>query len=372
MNWKQQLSRNISNIPGWRTSRKIVVIESDDWGGLRMPSLIVLRLLQNKGLDLVSGDSARFNQNDCLENAEDLSALFDVLVHFKDDKSNHPVFTPLCVVANPDFKQIRDCAFNSYYWEPFTETLNRNNQPAVFPLYQDGIKNGFFLPQFHGREHLNVTAWMRALQQNDNEAITAFKYGVWCFNNKDPHGLMYQAAFDLGFISDLGMQHEIIESGLKLFEELFGYKATYFVPPNGPFNNSLEETAAANGIQYMFAPKKQIEVLGEGKTKTVYHWLSQKNQWDQRYMIRNVFFEPNQPGYDAVNDSLKNIEIAFRWGKPAVISTHRTNYVGGLNESNRSNGLLLLKDLLTKILRKWPEVEFMGSDELGRLIKLPG
>ena len=30
--------RNLSNLPGWRTSRKIVVIESDDWGTIRMPS----------------------------------------------------------------------------------------------------------------------------------------------------------------------------------------------------------------------------------------------------------------------------------------------------------------------------------------------
>ncbi|NTW32234.1 MAG: hypothetical protein HGB12_06370 [Bacteroidetes bacterium] len=27
-----------SNIPGWRTDRKILVIESDDWGSIRMPS----------------------------------------------------------------------------------------------------------------------------------------------------------------------------------------------------------------------------------------------------------------------------------------------------------------------------------------------
>ena len=26
------------NIPGWRTNRHIVVIESDDWGSIRMPS----------------------------------------------------------------------------------------------------------------------------------------------------------------------------------------------------------------------------------------------------------------------------------------------------------------------------------------------
>lgn len=34
--------KNFSNLPGWRTNRKIVVIESDDWGSIRMPSLTIL------------------------------------------------------------------------------------------------------------------------------------------------------------------------------------------------------------------------------------------------------------------------------------------------------------------------------------------
>lgn len=369
MNWRQQLSRNISNIPGWRSSRKIVVIESDDWGGLRIPSLDTLHYLQDKGLDLATGDSARFNQYDTLETADDLSALFEVLTAFKDCKSNHPVFTPVAVVANPDFEKIKGNQFNRYYWEPFTQTLEKNNRSGVFNLYKEGIESHLFIPQFHGREHLNVSEWMRALQQNDEQVHVAFNKGVWGFNNKHPNGLMFQAAFDLAYLSDLELQQEIIESGLQLFEKLFGYKATYFVPPNGPFNNWLEQTAATNGIKYMFAPKIQTEVLGEGKTKKVYHWLGQKNNYGQRYMIRNVFFEPNQPGTDAVGESLKNMEIAFRWGKPAVISTHRTNFMGGLNEMNRIQSLASFKDLLTKMLKIWPDVEFLGSDELGRLIE---
>ena len=367
MNWKQQLSRNISNIPGWRTGKKIVVIESDDWGGVRMPSLEVLNSLQKKGLDFLSGDAARFNQNDTLECSDDLAALFEVLVQFKDCNNNHPLFTPVAVVANPDFDRIKAENFNNYYWEPFTQTLERNNHSGVLGLYKEGIANGFFKPQFHGREHLNVAAWMRALQQNDKDAHIAFEQGVWCYTNQHPNNVMFQAAFDLEFNSDLSIQHEILKSGLQLFHEIFDYKASYFVPPNGPFNNALERTAAENGIKYMFAPKKQTEVLGDGKTRAVYHWLGQKNQWGQRYMIRNVFFEPNQAGGDPVNDCVKNIEIAFRWGKPAVISSHRANFTGTLNEANRTQSLLLLKDLLATILKQWPDVVFMGSDELGSL-----
>jgi hypothetical protein len=69
-----------------------------------------------------------------------------------------------------------------------------------------------------------------------------------------------------------------------------------------------------------------------------------------------------------VNDCLKEIEIAFRWHKPATISSHRTNYIGWLNEENRSNGLQKLDKLLGQIIKRWPDVEFLTSAELGNLI----
>ena len=66
---------------------------------------------------------------------------------------------------------------------------------------------------------------------------------------------------------------------------------------------------------------------------------------------------------------MEEIEIAFQWGKPAVVSSHRVNYVGSIDPSNRDNGLNELKKLLNKVLQKWPDVEFMTSAELGDLIR---
>ena len=41
---KENVSRNLSNLPGWRTKRHIIVIESDDWGSIRMSSKEVVRI----------------------------------------------------------------------------------------------------------------------------------------------------------------------------------------------------------------------------------------------------------------------------------------------------------------------------------------
>ena len=60
---------------GWRTNRKIIVIESDDWGTVRMPSLKAFERLEKAGLDLVSRDGERYARTDTLASVSDLSML---------------------------------------------------------------------------------------------------------------------------------------------------------------------------------------------------------------------------------------------------------------------------------------------------------
>ena len=75
-----------------------------------------------------------------------------------------------------------------------------------------------------------------------------------------------------------------------------------------------------------------------------------------------------QKNTDVVGECLQRINLAFRWGKPVIIGSHRVNFIGSLDESNRTRNLKLLKQLLTEIVKRWPDVEFMSSDELGELI----
>ena len=35
-NWGKFIKNNLINIPGYRSKRKLVVFESDDWGAIRM------------------------------------------------------------------------------------------------------------------------------------------------------------------------------------------------------------------------------------------------------------------------------------------------------------------------------------------------
>lgn len=361
----------VKNIPGKSVRSKFLIFESDDWGSVRMPSMRSYESLKNNGVDLGIGESLRYNISDTLASKEDFVALYEVLSKYKDHLGNHPIFTAISVVANPDFEAIKNHEFQKYFFEPFIETLKRYGKEDSFALWREGIDRKLFYPEFHGREHLNVAVWMRALQNKDRDTLLAFEEGCWGIMNhlNQPYGIMYQAAFDLEYRNDLISQEEIIKSGLSLFKDIHGYEARYFVPPNGPFNNSLEKVLSENGIQFIGAAKLQLEPQGLGKVKRVFHWLGQKNTYGQSYITRNAFFEPNSPGIDWVNGCLANISDAFKWNKPAVISTHRTNYIGSLNLKNRSNSLELLDLLLSSIVKTWPDVEFITSTQLGKLIQ---
>ncbi len=369
---KSKILRDVSNIPGWRTDRKLVVIESDDWGSVRMSSTEAFEKLKLQGVD---ESNNHYNRFDSIESNEDLKQLFDVLKLHKDKNGNHPVITCVGIVANPDFEQIRCNGFSSYVYEPFTETLKR--YPAhdeVYDLYKKGIQEHLFVPIFHGREHLNVSRWMNALQIGHKTTHAAFEQGVtgvYCGINgeKVPN---YQAAFDVDESGDILPLKEVLSTGLDLFENLFGYTAEYFVPTNGPFNNELETILYEKGVRFINSAKIQREPLGNGKYKRNFRFLGKKNQFGQLYITRNCFFEPSSMEHKADTDWISNclseIESAFRWRKPAVISSHRVNYMGFLHPENRQRGLSQMNMLLSEMLKRWPDIEFVTSVELGNII----
>ena len=70
----------MSNIPGWRTSEKLVVFESDDWGSIRTSNIEAVKRLSGRGIDFDSLDAKRYSYNDTLASVKDLSLLFEELL----------------------------------------------------------------------------------------------------------------------------------------------------------------------------------------------------------------------------------------------------------------------------------------------------
>uniref|UniRef100_UPI00404A28E4 polysaccharide (de)acetylase n=1 Tax=Flavobacterium sp. TaxID=239 RepID=UPI00404A28E4 len=363
----KKIIKNVSNIYGWSTNRKIIVIESDDWGSIRMSSNESYNALIKAGVVLSKGAGGRYNKYDTLASKEDLSSLFEVLSSVKDSNNNAGKLSAMSLLTNPNFEKIKQDNFQKYHYELYTQTLERYGRADAISLWKQGINEKIFVPEFHGREHLNVATWMRALQSNDKDVHLAFEHGVTGYHRKNSK-INFQAAFDVEFPSDIDLQKEIVKDGLSLFEQIHGFKSRFFVPPNGRINDALEETAANNGIQYVSTSKIHFEALGDGKVNKQYRHIGKKNKHNQTYITRNAFFEPSGSVRDEVNGCLSEIACAFRWKKPAIISSHRINYIGSLDSKNRDNSLKQLEKLLSAIIKKWPDAEFMTSSELGDLV----
>lgn len=368
---KFYINRSLSNLVGWQTSKKIVVFESDDWGSTRMPSNKSFDRLLNQGLDLASADAYRYNRYDGLATSADLERLFEVLIEYKDKNNFAAKFTPMAIMANPSFDEIEKSGFEEYFFIPFTEALkNTKGCERSLSLWKEGIERDIFVPQLHGREHLHVNIWLHYLKTGHKHTRLAFNEKFWGFlaNGTELPRIDYQEAFQIYLPDDLEYQRKVLKDATDIFQSTFNYTATYFVPPNGPFNNSLNNDLNKYGIKFRSVAKKQIEPTIDFKYKTKYHYIGQYDKSGITYITRNAFFEPSQPGKDRVNACLNEIDIAFKMRKPAVISTHRVNYVGSKDPINRDNGLTQLSQLLKEITKRWPDVEFKTSAELGELI----
>jgi hypothetical protein len=368
---KQKIANHLKNIPGWLTKRKLVVISVDDYGNVRLDSKKARENMNKAGLKV----NSRFDSLDTLETREDLENLYEVLSSVKDKNERHAIFTPFALPCNINFEAMAENDYQDYIYELLPETYKKlstidpKSYDGTWKLWQEGIDKGLMKPQFHGREHFNLKVFNNKLKEHDYEVITALKNRSYTsISNTGYPTINYTAAFDFDKFEENTTFEKVIKDGLKRFEEVYGYKSLHFNPPGGREHPTIHKYLKDSGIKYLDAQLIKKEHQGEGKWKKTLNHTGKKNRLGMTYQVRNIVFEPTMKGRDWVNFSMKQIETAFFWNKPAIISSHRVNFCGHIDNKNREIGLTALKDLLQKIVTRWPDVEFLSSVELGDFI----
>jgi hypothetical protein len=356
---------------GFHTERHLVVIESDDWGSIRMPSAEVYRKLQKAG-DHPENDA--FLRNDCLENVADLTALFAVLTSVKDKNGSPAVMTANFAMANPDFDKI-DPINDAYFFEPFTDTYKRYYPDQdVFSCVQDGIKSSCFVPQLHCREHMNVNRWMNDLKQQKYDTVIAFQNHMIgteaSFSQENPFG--YMDAFNSNFTSDAELSN-VVHEAMELFENTFGKKSETFVASCFVWNDALEKAlceVGVRGIQSGCWQNLPVCTKEGNALRRKLRFTGQKNRIGQVYTVRNCTYEPayQQTPMKSAKECLDQIMRAFHNRKPAIINSHRFNYIGSINRENARENLKGLLWLLQTIIDIIPDAEFISTAELLRII----
>lgn len=372
INLKQNIIQHLLHIPGWHTKRKILLIESDDWGSVRMPSVEVMKKLRENGMQL---EYDPYSMYDNLENSDDLELLFHALTSVKDKNGRNPIITANTVMANPDFIKIKKSNFENYDYEPFTKTLKRTqNGTQTLKTMKQGIDAGIYFPQFHGREHVNVKKWMNDLKNDTGSVRLWFENGSFGTSNLVDinQNCHYMTTWDSNSLDDLKFYEQSLLDGLKLFETIFGFKSESIIAPTYHWPLELENSFYENGIEYLQGVALQKVPANNGmritNKRTNFQGTTSKS--GLIYLNRNAFFEPSMnQNFDWETDCLQRIKIAFGANKPATISTHRLNFIGSLDATNSHSNLQRFENLLRMIIKKWPDVEFMNSVELGRLIK---
>lgn len=335
-----------------------------------MPSNQVRNDLLQMGVKLGNNNFIKF---DTLASSEDLLLLFEVLSSVRDKNGRSGILSPFVNTTNANFEKIINSGFQEYSFEPFTETLKKYHKGDVFSIWQQGIQENIFSPQYHGREHFNVPYLMRLLREGNRTLIEAFKRGVIHIpmsQIKTENLRSLAEAYFYDNKDDLEYLRGALIEGVEIFENIFGFAPKVFGPPNGIFNGELEEALSNTGIQSIVVNRSRIEPDGYGglKNKIFLFKFGRMNKLNQIYHRRNAKFEPFQQDYSR-DRTLSEIRAALRMGKPAIISSHRINYVGSLEQEHRDFSLRELRAILKNVVEEWPQIEFVSSGELSQILK---
>lgn len=342
-------------------NRKIIVIESDDWGSIRTSNRSAYLKIRNLRYPVSNSPYML----DCLETDEDLSALFNVLKQNSTLKGDKPKFTANIITANPDFNKIHDSGYENYFYETVQDRSSRLGLNLV-NKWNQGREEGIFIPEFHGREHVNWPLWLNDLKIGHVEAKLTFDLEMCGLPQKV--SALGQSYYTHVYDDSIHVENLILD-GIKHYHGLFGVYPRSSIAPNVTWDHRVEEELSRHGITSIQSGKVQREIRG---MKSIYksHYTGEMNRLGQIYSVRNVTFEPSRSqDMNYWKKSFSQIQSLFEKGRPAIVSTHRVNYVGSISESNSKKSLIQLDKLLRAINKAYPNVVYMSTAQLEETLR---
>jgi len=334
--WKSSLFKKTWQEPYFAETP--VLIESDDWGP--------------------GGDF----------HAERLEKLLAMLNQHRDSSDRPAVLTADIVLSIPNIQKIKTSNDGNYF------RTSLESFPDIYKVMQAGMRQGTFVPQLHGLEHLNGKAFAQLCLKNDPRILQAkVKDNWWDWESLDsPLQGHYVDGSTLPTtpLSKSDAQN-IITTADKTFRQLFGHPSFSSVAPCYLWNDDVENEWNQCNIQF-------IQTAGyrcTARDKTGHYIqapsiirMGEKNKLGQIYLVRNVMYEPVD-GKNTAKTAFEEAVIALKQALPITISTHRYNYTRSKKEFNQS--LAGLDQLLTQIRQNLPATRFLASPELGHLIQSP-
>ncbi|MGD0477866.1 MAG: hypothetical protein ABSB29_06845 [Nitrososphaerales archaeon] len=371
-NYARRILRPLTNHHScdWRKIHG-VVFESDDWGLCgEGKDRSTHERLASLGYDMYSKAQRRSYTN-TLETEEDLDRLYRTLMSFRDSIGRNPVFTANFVMTNPSFSQISASGFTRYHSVPITlgfpGTWALRN--SVVQAWHRGIKNKLIVPEYHGFSHFNYPRWLEGLRKGDKKLLDFFKEEMFTTSEQNPTVSEYGVASVSGVEYDsFEQQYSSITKGMRIFKSVFSSYPKSTIPPNDILNSLSLLAFARAGIGLVQSERRKItSILGLNQPDprtpidALRRVLLQLTVITRMY--RNVRLEI---GEQEETSALELSSRVFALGSPAIVGTHRQNYVGGVDSKAVDQGVKRLEDFLAGLCED-PNLFFLTSSEASQL-----
>jgi len=364
---------------------KVICLQSDDWGLCGwVPNRDVYEKLTNDGLPQKVVKKLEL-LGSTLESPDDMENIFVILKRYRGGDGRYPIFQAAYVMSNPDYEAIEKGGFRAYKELVIPQVPSLWERGDFVAEAKQGIKEGVWYPSYHGNSHFNPIRWMELLKNGHRSVRETFKFQSFIHDEIES-----QKEVNSEFSEKLSykQQKKLIELGIQRFREVFGYPPRSAIAPNYVWQMKTEKALSENGIRVIQGKNYQIlrrrffdKVRGKvinlmGKKSADKIWQIRMGDYNPclevTYLIRNVDFEPrgnSEPNNPfGAEGAYQKILDAWSNNEPAVISTHRINYVY-LDERWVEENLRQLDELLSKIQTNHPEAVYLTDWEVAQLYR---
>lgn len=309
----------------------VLIVESDDWG---------------------AGPVGQ---------ATALERLAELLEGQRDASGRRPVMTLAVVLAVPDGDAVRRSG--QYRRRSLADALFSDVREAL----SGGAARGVFALQLHGLEHY----WPAALMGSGDEAVANWREQTQPGATERLPAFLQSRWIDATTLPSRELAHDEIEAAVAdetaLFAAIFGRPAAVAVPPTFVWNDVVERAWARHGIRFVVTPGRRSN--GRDADGALIHDRHVLRNGEHgagvHYVVRNDYFEPER-GHTAA-DALAALRRKWDQGRPCLLETHRSNFLGASAERAFDE----LQSLLQAALRTFPELRFMSTEELAEAMCEP-
>ena len=329
----------------WRALRA-VALESDDWGlqGF-IPAADSWEGLDRAGI--APGSFPEVYWSSTLEDSTMVADLCLVMSRVQGRDGLPAVFQPNYVMSGLGW--LGNGGDGAWHRFDLPDLDPRYHRPGLWRAVGEGIHSGVWYPEFHATWHYDP-ALRKAAALQPGDAAKATGRGIMLFPGSE-------RARELGLWRESADLTGELDHSLEVFQRIFGRLPGSVIAPDYTWSARHEDLWESRGLRVIQAKREQRNPEWGGSLigRLAKAWgrsLERVDHPDRTYLERNCRFEPVQTEDPAavVSACLEETRQAWRRSEPAIVETHRINFVH-TDPAVVETGLNSLADYLEELTR---------------------